>query len=161
LINVGVLIVLTSGCNGKQPDATTSPTIREIMASTVVTNTDTLFNAVSSSVTPHGVEEKAPQTDAEWADLLQKLKAVIEASDLIVTPGRLVAPPGAQAKNPLVQLSPEEIEALIARERTNWIKLAHNFHESLEPMLKAIEEKNPWPFQNPASQSMRRARLVT
>ena len=141
-ISAGILILLTSGCKGKEPEAPTL-TLREIMASTVAPNTDVLFNAVSSSVTPQGVEEKFPKTDAEWADLRKKAVALIDASDLIVTPGRLVAHRGAQAKNPLVQLSPEEIEALIGRERTSWIELTHNFQESLQPMLKAIDSKNP------------------
>ena len=143
MIVMGMLIALASGCKGKEPDTRTTTTIREIMASTVAPNTDTLFNAVSSSVTPQGVEEKSPHTDAEWADLRKKTMDLIEASDLIVTPGRLVAHRGEQAKNPLVQLSPEEIEALIGKERTSWVQLAHDFHESLQPMLKAIDAKNP------------------
>jgi signal transduction histidine kinase len=140
-----VLTLAITGC-GKhepEPDYKASATIREIMASMVVPSADFLFNAVSSSVTPKGVEEKSPKTDEEWAEVRHRAITLMEASDLIVLAGRHVAAPGQKAINPQVQLSPEEIETLIAKERSSWVKMAHDLHDSVLPTLKAIDSKDP------------------
>jgi signal transduction histidine kinase len=140
-----VLAFASTGCGRREPEPEykATSTIREIMASMVVPSSEFLFNAVSSSVTPKGVEEKSPKTDEEWADLRHRAITLMEASDLIVLAGRHVAAPGQKAINPQVQLSPEEIEALIAKERSSWVKMAHDLHDSVLPTLKAIDSKDP------------------
>src|SRR5436190_19781303 len=142
----GVLLTLAcTGCSKREPepDYKATSTIREVMASMVVPSSDFLFNAVSSSVTPKGVEEKSPKTDEEWADVRHKAITLMEASDLIVLAGRHVAAPGQKAINPQVQLSPEEIEALIAKDRASWVRMANGLHDSVIPTLKAIDAKDP------------------
>src|SRR3954462_801639 len=142
----GVLLTLAfTSCSRQEPepDYKATSTIREVMASMVVPSSDFLFNAVSSSVTPKGVEEKFPKTDEEWADVRHKAITLMEASDLIVLAGRHVAAPGQKAINPQVQLSPDEIESLIAKERANWVRMAHDLHDSVLPALKAIDAKDP------------------
>jgi hypothetical protein len=140
-----VLSVAITGCRAEDPalEYHATATIREIMASMVVPSADFLFNSVSSSVTPKGVVEKSPKTDEEWADVRHKAITLMEASDLIVLAGRIVAAPGQKAINPQVQLSPKEIESLIAKERPSWIKMAHDLHDSVLPALKAIDSKDP------------------
>jgi hypothetical protein len=142
----GVFLTLAiTSCSKQEPelDYKATSTILEIMASMVVPSSEFLFNAVSSSVTPKGVEEKSPKTDEEWSDVRHKAITLMEASDLIVLAGRHVASPGQKAINPQVQLSPEEIEALIAKERSSWVKMAHALHDSVLPTLKAIDAKDP------------------
>jgi hypothetical protein len=140
-----VLAFANTGCGKHEPEPEymATSTVREIMASMVVPSADFLFNSVSSSVTPKGVEEKSPKTDEEWADVRHKAVTLMEASDLIVLAGRHVAAPGQKAINPQVQLSPEEIESLISKDRSSWIKMAHAFHDSVLPTLKAIDAKDP------------------
>jgi hypothetical protein len=141
LFAAGLSGILCGAC--KSPEPEDPRTVREIMASVVDPSAEVLFNSVSSSVTPQGVEEKSPQTEAEWAELRRRAMSIIEAGDLIVTPGRHVAKPGQQAKNPQVQLDPIEIESLIASERASWLKMAKDMQDSMQPMLKAIDAKNP------------------
>jgi hypothetical protein len=143
LISAGVLIILSSACKGPEPEYKATSTIREIMASMVVPSSDFLFNSVSSSVTPKGVEEKSPKTDEVWADVRHKAITLMEASDLIVLAGRHVAAPGQKAINPQVQLSPHDIEALIVKDRSSWVRMAHSLHDSVLPALKAIDAKDP------------------
>ena len=143
LIVAVYLILLSAGCKGPEPEYKATSTVREIMASMVVPSADFLFNSVSSSVTPKGVDEKSPKTDEEWADVRHKAITLMEASDLILLAGRHVAAPGQKAINPQVQLSPEEIESLIAKDRADWIKMAHALHDSVLPTLKAIDAKDP------------------
>ena len=145
LTAIAFLTLASMGCSKQaaEPDYKATSTIREVMASMVVPSSDSLFNAVSSSVTPKGVEEKSPKTDEEWAEVRHKATTLMEASDLIVLAGRHVAAPGQKAINPLVQLSPEEIEALIAKDRASWVKMANGLHDSVLPSLKAIDAKDP------------------
>lgn len=144
LTALGLTLVLAS-CSKPEPksDYNASATIREIMASIVVPSADFMFNAVSSSVTPKGVEEKSPKTDEDWAEVRHRAVSIMEASDLILMPGRHVAAPGQKAKNPQVQLSPDEIERLIASDRSSWVKMSHDLHDSVLPALKAIDSRNP------------------
>jgi len=141
LIAAGFSAILCSAC--KSPEPEDLRTVREIMAAVVEPNSEFLYNSVSSSVTPQGVEEKSPQTDAEWAELRRRAMSIVEAGDLIVTPGRHVAKPGQRPKNPRVQLDPIEIESLIEKERASWTKMSRDLQDSMQPMLKAIDAKNP------------------
>src|SRR3954451_11527538 len=100
LLTAGVVLTFAiTGCSKQEPgpDYKATSTIREVMASMVVPSSEFLFNAVSSSVTPKGVEEKSPKTDEEWADVRHKAITLMEASDLIVLAGRHVAAPGQKA----------------------------------------------------------------
>jgi hypothetical protein len=112
------------------------------MSAMVMPSANDLWNAVSSSVTAKGIEEKAPKTEQEWNDVRGKAITIIEASDLILIPGRRVAPAGAVNKEPSVNLSPEQIEKRIAEDPASWAKFAHAMHDSVLPALKAIDAKN-------------------
>ena len=57
-------------------------------------------------------------------------------------PGRVVAKPGEKAEDPRVDLHPEEIEALIAKDRAAWVSNAHTLQEAAAKTLKAIEARD-------------------
>jgi len=143
LASVAALLGLS--CRKQEPksDFKATSTVREIMHSMVVPSSEILFNAVSSSITPKGTEENAPKTDEEWEEVRNRAVTILEASDLILIPGRHIAGPGAKAKNPAVQLEPQEIETMVSADWTEWTKMAHDLHDSILPSLKAIDEKNP------------------
>ncbi len=65
-----------------------------------------------------------------------------EASNLVQMPGRRVAPPGATAKDPAIELTPEQIEQLMASDRASWIALSHGLHDSAEKVLVAIRKRS-------------------
>jgi len=46
------------------------------------------------------------------------------------------------AKNPGIELGPEEIEKVIASDRTSWVNFAHALHDAGMTAFKAIEAKN-------------------
>jgi hypothetical protein len=117
-------------------------TIREVMQSMVAPRADTLWNAVSISVTDKGVETKAPANDDEWAAMRHEAVTVSEAMNTILMPGRMVAKPGEQAKDPKVELTPEQIQKLIDGDRETFAKLAHAMQDSVAEAIKAIDAKN-------------------
>jgi hypothetical protein len=140
-----VAVLLGWGCEkqASKSDFKATSTVREIMRSMVVPSSEVLFNAVSSSITPKGTEENAPKTDEEWQEVRSRAVTILEASDLILIPGRHIAETGAKAKNPAVQLEPREIESMVSGDWAGWTKMAHDLHDSILPALKAIDEKNP------------------
>jgi len=140
---VAAILILNNGCKGPEPDYKATSTIREIMKSMIDPSANSLYNAVSSSVTAEGSKEKSPKTDEEWDDVRHQAVILMEASDLIVLAGRHVAGPAEVALNPRVQLSPAEIEAMIAKDRASWVKMANDLHDSIRPALKAIDDRNP------------------
>jgi hypothetical protein len=146
-VSASIVMIVASGCKKEEPSKTpeylVTSSIREIMGSMVMPGANDLWNAVSSSVTAKGVEEKAPKTEQEWNDIRGKAITLMEASDLILIPGRHVAPPGAINKEPSVNLAPDVIERMIAEEPAAWTMFAHAMHDSVMPALKAIDAKNP------------------
>ncbi len=124
------------------PDVAPAFTIREIMQSMVEPRADSLWNAVSTSVTEKGVETQAPKNDEEWANMRHEAVTLHEAMNLILMPGRKVARPGEQAKDPNVELTPDQIEMLINQDRGDWAKLARALQDSVLVAVKAIDAKD-------------------
>jgi hypothetical protein len=146
LITASVAILLIVGCKAKEapkePELKLTTPVRDIMSSMVMPNADVLWNAVSTNVTDKGIEEKAPKTEDEWKVVRNSAVTILEASDLIVLPGRHVAAAGEKEQDPNVNLSPEKIEEMINADRATWVKMAHDLHDSIVPALKAIDAKD-------------------
>jgi hypothetical protein len=148
LIAAGVLVL--SGCSGRQPskeETTTTPafrltaTIRDIMDSFIDPAADHIWDAVSITVTAKGREEKHPRTDEEWKELRRRAIQIMEGANLLLVPGRRVARPG-ETVDPRIALPPDQVEALINQDRAGFTKMAHDLHDSVLPVLQAIEAKD-------------------
>jgi hypothetical protein len=142
-----LLLVLLFGCNKPAPPAKTpqflvTSTLREVMESMVMPSADELWKAVSTTVTDKGTVEKAPHSEEDWKNIRARAVTLMEASDLILIPGRHAAPPGSTAQDPKVQLKPEQIDKLIADDPESWAHFAHRLHDSVIPALKAIDAKD-------------------
>ena len=144
-------IVVAAGCTA-QPEAlppppappyTTTATVKDIMQLIVDPAADEVWQAVMTVHSAQGTVETVPRSDEDWLKARRGAMTLIEASNLLMTPGRHVAKPGQQAKNPRVQLDPIEIESLIEKERASWTKMSRDLQDSMQPMLKAIDAKNP------------------
>lgn len=112
------------------------------MDSVVDPNADYVFQAVSTVVTAKETIEKAPKTDDDWKELRRHTVALMEATNLLQIPGRLVAQPGEKSDNPQIELSPEVIKTLIDSDRASWISHAHRLHDAATATMKAIEARN-------------------
>lgn len=147
LIAAGVLV---SGCGGRQPPREeTAPapefrmnaTIRDIMDSFIDPAADHIWDAVSITVTAKGREETHPQTDEEWKELRRRAIQIMEGANLLLVPGRRVARPGEKV-DPLIGVPPDQVEALINQDRAGFTKMAYDLHDSVLPVLQAIEAKD-------------------
>ena len=91
--------------NGFIPEAT----ILEIMESTVMPAAQIIWDAVAVDVTEKGTIEKTPQTDEDWEKLRWTAVTLAEATNLLIVPGRQVAPPGTVSENPDAELTPTPV----------------------------------------------------
>ena len=91
--------------------------VRQIMTAIVGPAADTVFGAVSTVATAQGVEEKAPQTDAEWQTVGASAAALVEAANMMMMEGRVV-------------------------DRGDWITSARALNEAATVALKAAESRN-------------------
>ena len=139
-----IIVFSCSGPKSAEPAVEITPTftIREIMQSMVEPRADSLWNAVSTEVTAKGPETKAPQNEEDWAKVRHEAVTLAEAMNLIQMPGRKVAKPGEQAKDPKVELTPEQIDTLINQDRASWAKLAKTTQDAAMVAIKAIDAKD-------------------
>ncbi len=125
-----------------QPELRPIATVKDIMDSMIDGNADVLWASVATIINVKGVENKQPRTDAEWTEVKRSAVQIVEATNLLLVPGRHVAKPGEKAVDPKVELAPEEIEKLIGSDRTAWTSLTHGLHDQAAAALQAIEVKD-------------------
>jgi len=150
------VVLLSAGCQSSQapapatraqstaPDSDYRPesTIKDIMDAMVDYNADWLWDAVAIEYSAKGVIDKRPRTDEDWKEARKHAIALMEASNLLLMPGRLVARPGEKSENPGIEEEPEQIKALIDGDRARWVNNAHGLFDSAKLMLDAIDKKD-------------------
>jgi len=147
---------LVAGCQQSQtpaPAASAQPTsagsdyrplstIKDIMDAMVDYNADWLWDAVSTEYTSKGIIDRRPRTDEDWKEARKHAIALLEASNLLLMPGRIVARPGEKSENPGIEEEPEQIKALIDADRASWVNYAHGLFDSAKLVLDAIDKKD-------------------
>jgi len=141
---------LLAGCSKpapEQPPPAAPPyhpvaSIREVMNSVIDPNVDVVWNAVKT-VIDHGKPiEHAPANDEEWAAVRHGAMTVSEGANLLMMPGRAVAPPGAGSLAPGIELAPDQVRALIDKSPSGWNQFARALQDSLQPAIAAIDKKD-------------------
>jgi cytochrome c556 len=99
------------------PAARPLASVKQIMAGIVGPSAMTVFDAVSTTVTLNGVEEKAPKTDEEWALVGAAAASLAESGQLLMAEGRAV-------------------------DRGDWIKMSQAMIDAGVTTLKAVEAKD-------------------
>lgn len=143
-IAVALLCVAASACTSPAPptEFRATATVKDIMDSVIDPSSDAIWDSVEIVATLDGVEHKQPRTDDEWKVLRREAITLVEASNLLLIPGRQVAKAGETAEDARVDLHPEEIQALIAKDVDAWSKRAHGLHDAAMESLKAIDAKD-------------------
>jgi hypothetical protein len=154
----GILLLLAAGCKSSEPAAPATPaataaaadapqyrptsTIKDIMDSEVDPSADYIWDAVATVISEKGIEEKFPKTAKDWAEIRRKAITLVEATNLLIMPGRMVAHPGEKSENPGIELSPEEINAVLDKDRGTFVKHAMILNDAAMEVLKAIDAKD-------------------
>ena len=147
-------LLVTAACQSQsQPKAAAAPpdsqpeyfptaTVKDLMDSVVDPSADVVWLSVTTVESAKGTVETAPHTDEEWTKVRRGAIALTEAANLLMVPGRHVARPGEKSETPGVELEPEEMEALIAKDVSSWHKRARALHEAGLAALQAIDARD-------------------
>jgi cytochrome c556 len=150
LFVIGLSLVVVAACqksssttaDASQPPYVVTATIKDIMLSIVDTNADVVWQSVSAVSNEKGLQEIKPQTDEDWAKVRHGALALAEGTNLLMMPGRHVARPGEKSETPGVELEPEEMEALITKDRQAFYKRAAALREAAVEVLAAVDKKD-------------------
>ena len=151
VIVLGTMCLLV-GCSKPAPEQPPPPaappyhpvaSIREVMNSVIDPNVDVVWNAVKTVIDHGKPTEHAPANDEEWAAVRHSAMTVSEGANLLMMPGRAVAPPGAGSLAPGIELAPDQVRALIDKSPSGWNQFARALQDSLQPALAAIDKKDP------------------
>ncbi len=118
--------------------------ILDLMLDPIASNAETLWNAVGTVSTTTGSKDLAPSTDAEWAAVRLKATGLMEAADLLVTPGRVVAHPDQKLKDPpgAGDLTPAQAQAAIEKDRAAFAGFAAALKAAGGAMVAAIDKRD-------------------
>ena len=147
----GLALAVMAMCGCAPPASDTSvggttyratSTIKDIMDSIVDPSADAVWDSVEIVATLQGTEQHAPKTDDDWKAVRRHALTLVEASNLLIMPGRRVARPGEPAGDPKIDLPPEEIQKLVDGDPARWMRLAHGLHDAASATLKAIDARD-------------------
>ncbi len=141
-------LALIAACQSQAPAAPPAPTylptatIKDLMLSIVDPSADVVWLSVTTIVDEKGLVETVPKTDEEWKKVRHGAVALAEAANLLKMPGRRVAQPGEKSETPGVELEPEEMDVLIAKDRAAWNERATHLHDAAIDVIAAIDAKD-------------------
>lgn len=124
------------------PSFRPTATIQDVMTSIIDPSADAIWDAVEITATRQGTVEKVPRTDEEWQALRARAITVLEASNLLLIPGRRVADPGRTTGDAAADLQPPQIEATIRREPERWAAFSSGLHDAARRTVRAAESKD-------------------
>ena len=90
LLFVGGLAFLVMGvrATGSAPAAPPVATVKQLMQGMVTPASAAIYNAVSTTITEAGTEERFPRTDREWEIVGSHAMVLVEAANLLKVDGR-------------------------------------------------------------------------
>jgi Cytochrome C' len=117
-------------------------TIQELMQAEVDASADNIWDAVETTTSRSGEENKQPHTAGEWENVRRNAIVLIEAANLLTVDKRRLsnAPFPAEAAG---ALDSSEIERRIAGNRPAFNQYAAVLRQTAQTMLAAIDAKDP------------------
>jgi hypothetical protein len=124
------------------PENTANLTIKDIMDSRVDPAGDFLFESVVEIADAKGIHHKQPRTAKQWAAVRHQLQVLIDAPDLLTTPGRKAAHPEDRSRDPKVENQPEQIQRLMDSQHADFVVRAGRLREAAKVAMKAAEARD-------------------
>jgi hypothetical protein len=117
-------------------------TLQELMQSEVDASADSIWDAVETTTSRSGDENKQPRTPGEWQEVRRNAIVLIEAGNLLTVDKRRLsaAPFPAEAAG---ALDSTQIEKRIATNRAAFNQYALTLRQTAQTMLAAIDAKDP------------------
>ena len=152
LILVVCAAVIAASCQSKPvepaapavaaPPYTTTATIKDIMLHIVDPAGDMVWDSVATVIDKKGLHETVPRSDEDWFKVRTGVIMLIEASNLLMVPGRAMAKPGEKSEAPGVELEPAEMEVLVKKDLEGWNSRAKDLHNIGLKILEVVEKKD-------------------
>ena len=122
-------------------------TVREVMQSVVASSAQGLWDAVGTISNAKGTRHIEPKTDEDWAAVRRHAVTLMESTNLLLIPGRHVAPAGAETRrvdeaDPGAELPPVEIERRVNANWATWTVMAYALHDAAGNILKTVDTKD-------------------
>lgn len=124
------------------PPYTTDATVKDLMLFMIDPAADLVWQAVMTVESAKGTVDTVPRNEEEWNVARRGAVTLLEASNLLMIPGRHVGRPGDKSEAPGVELEPAEMEANIAKDLPEFHKAALGLHKAATDALAAIDAKD-------------------
>jgi len=135
---------LESGLPGN--DLAIQPSLRDLMNNSLERHAQHLWKAVRYVVTEDGVEEEVfPQTDEDWAGLMESANTLIATANDLLLPGRVIDP-NPISPYPDWQYHPDEIQALRSADPDGWAYYVDQLAFTTRDTLATIERRDVLAF---------------
>lgn len=129
-----------SGGAGALPVEVTA-SLQELMRDEVDPSADAIWDAVGTTTTRDGIVEKRPRSDEDWRALRRHAVVLLEATNLLVIPGRRVAAKEFPSDGPGV-FSSQEIQTELGRRRQEVDGFALGLRATGRRVLAAIDSRD-------------------
>jgi len=149
------LTLLCCACSRQAPPGTQSGTptvaappleaivtLQDVMRYEVDPSADAIWDSVGSITTAAGTVERQPRTDADWATLRRNAVVLLEATNLLLIPGRQVSVTSFPADGPGV-FSSAEIQQRVAGHQPEFDAFVLALQGTARKILGAIDARNP------------------
>jgi hypothetical protein len=126
-------------------EPTGDATIQELMTTRIDPSADALWASVSTVITAAGIQEKQPDTEAEWQTVRRYAVTLVQGANLLALPTRRVAAPGGTTEDSAIPgiERRENIQKAIDADRASFVRAAVRLRDAGIVALRAIDQHNP------------------
>jgi hypothetical protein len=129
------------------PEATsynTHASVQELMHAIVDPAADRVWDSVGTTVTAKGADEKQPKTDEEWREVEGGAITLVEATNLLVMPGRRMVPVNGKMLDEGFEgvLTAAEAQHRLEEQRAVFVQFALSLRDVATRLQKASAERN-------------------
>jgi hypothetical protein len=151
LLFVLLLVLVTAGCRrggdaavsaAALPPFATDLTMKDLMLHVIDTNADVVWLSVTTVASDKGLVETRPTSDEEWAKVKGAAITLAEAANLLMIPGRKVAPDDHKSEVPGIELEGPEMDALIAKDPQAFYQHARDLYAAAMIAAQAADKKD-------------------
>lgn len=146
-----LVVLIVTGCRrageAAAPETAMPPfandlTIKDLMLNVVDTNADVVWLSVTTVASDKGLVETRPKTDEEWTRVKGAAITLAEAANLLMIPGRKVAPDDHKSEVPGIELEGHEMDALIAKDPQAFYRHARDLYAAAMLAADAADKKD-------------------
>jgi hypothetical protein len=124
-----------------QPPFLVTATVQDLMESDIDPAADFIWGSVGTVITAAGVDDRQPRTDEQWDDVRRQAITLVEATNLLIMPGRHVAVSEFPSTAPGV-LSSAQIEHKLDADRAQFDAFVLELRQVALKELDAIAHRD-------------------